>query len=76
MIIPSILLPKNKRLIYIDKNRNQKKIPRVVYKLLLESFATLKRMMFPNDFKMPEIMFLPKTIETLTRMLVTTHLIL
>lgn len=76
MIIPTILLPKNKRLIYIDKNRNQKKIPRVVYKLLLESFAILKRMMFPNDFKMPEIMFLPKTIETLTRMLVTTHLIL
>lgn len=76
MIIPTILLPKNKRLIYIDKNRNQKKIPRVAYKLLLESFAILKRMMFPNDFKMPEIMFLPKTIETLTRMLVTTHLIL
>lgn len=76
MIIPTILLLKNKRLIYIDKNRNQKKIPRVVYKLLLESFAILKRMMFPNDFKMPEIMFLPKTIETLTRMLVTTHLIL
>lgn len=33
----------------------RKKIPRVVYKLPIDTFRVLKRIIFPNGLKLPEI---------------------